>query len=448
MSRKNERRYTSAKELADKQKGDYGSTFVELPDGITAFKPKIGTMLLDIIPFVAGKNNPNAKEGEVHWERTVWVHQGIGVNGAKYICPAMTHEKPCPICKERARLTRHAKDEEDEEQAKELQPKKRNLILVRNLKDPDKGYQLWDISYHLFAKQLYGRIRSSDEEDEWDKFFFLNDGLTLRIGFGEKTFNGHTFAEVDSIDFRSRKEQYDEDEVLNEVPCLDDIIIEEDYDKLKKIFEAGSEDDNEDEDEKPKGRSRDSDRKRSSRDNEEDDDDSDDVDDEDDEDAVPAKRGKTRSSRDEDEDEEDDEPRSKKSSKARREAEEEEEFEEDADDAEDDTDEEEEDRPSKKNKGRGFGGGKMKAEPMEDDDDDEDEPKKSSSKSSSKTSSRSRDEDENDDSPKARSGKGSSKESSKSSKSSKEDDVDEDWGEFDKDKEDEEEDERPAKKRR
>jgi hypothetical protein len=246
MSRKEERRYTSARERAEKQSTGFTSPYLRLPDGVQLFKPKTGVMLLDILPFVAGDGNPWAEAGNLHWERTYNIHRGIGANNDSFLCPRMTSKSPCPICEHRLKLMKSEDGDEDTEQmVKDMGPKQRQLFNIINLKEPDKGVQIWDISYHLFGKVLDARLRNSDEEDGWDKFFFLEDGFTLKVGFVEKTFAGFTYIETETIDFKPRRQPYDDD-ILEQVHCLDELLIETPYDELKKIYlqtEAGDDDD-------------------------------------------------------------------------------------------------------------------------------------------------------------------------------------------------------------
>lgn len=248
MSRREskERNYTSARERAEKQSTGFTSACLKIPDGVTMFKPKLGTMLIDILPYEAGEGNPWADKGNLHWERTYYAHRGVGANGDTVLCPRMNSKERCPICEHRSKLMKEG-DEDNEALVKDLSPKQRQLFNVINLKDPDKGVQLWDISYFLFGKLLDARLRNSEDDDDWDKFFFLEGGLTLKIGFEEKSFGGRTFCEVETIDFKQRKEDYDE-EILVDVHCLDEVVIEQSYEEVKKLFLETRDDDD---DEKP-----------------------------------------------------------------------------------------------------------------------------------------------------------------------------------------------------
>ncbi len=311
-SKSKERKYTSARERAEKQNTGFAASYLKLPEGLQLFQPKAGTMLIDILPFEAAEGNPWADAGNLHWERTYYAHRGIGPNGDTFICPRMTAKERCPICEFRLTLMKKNR-EEDEEMIRDLSPKQRQLFNVINLKDPDKGVQVWDISYHLFGKALDARLRNSEEQDEWEKFFFLEGGFSLRIGFAEKSYGGFTFLETESIDFRPRKRDYDED-ILEDVHCLDELLVVPDYAKLKDTFlEAKAKDEDEE--------------------------------DEEDEDRKSSKAAGRRPAKDEDDDEEDEPP--KKKSRV---------------DEDDDWEDEKDDRPAKKR-------------PAEDDEEEEERPK-------------------------------------------------------------------------
>lgn len=233
-------RYASARDRAEKKQsqGSFSASYLKIPQGVKLFKPKVGVMLLDILPFVTGDGNPCADPGLLHYERTYHLHPRVSADGNPYMCPRLSSKSPCPICEHRTRLLK-ANDPHNEDLVKDMAPKERQLFNVVNLKEPEKGVQLWDISYHLFGKLLDARIRNADEDDGWDRFAALEGGFTLKVGFKESTFGGRTFLEAETIDFKPRKEDYSEED-LEKVLCLDELLIEPDYDELKEVFlEAG-----------------------------------------------------------------------------------------------------------------------------------------------------------------------------------------------------------------
>lgn len=247
-------RTSAARRRAEQHRSGYERTTLKVKGDVSFFAlQKEGNVRLDIIPYTVGKGNPYADEGNLHFERTYWAHRGVGPNNDVYVCPAKTAKKPCPICEYRAKL---AKDPDaDENLVRELGPKERQLWNVIDLDNPDKGVQLWDISFHLFGKLLDDRIKNADDDDEFDFFYepkSEDGGKTLRLGVSENNFAGRSYYEVTSIDFKPRKKDYDE-EVLEQAQNLDEVLAIPDYDKLKALFlEAEQEDDDEDEEEEDK----------------------------------------------------------------------------------------------------------------------------------------------------------------------------------------------------
>lgn len=352
-SSKHERRYTNARERAQKQSMGFTAPYLKLPPDAKMFKPKAGsTMLLDIVPYVVGKGNPWAEEGATHYERTFYVHRGVGANNDSFLCPRMTKKGlRCPVCEHRMKLMKDS-DDDDEALIKDLAPKQRQLFNVINRKDPEAGVQLWDFSYHNFGKMLDARLRNSDEDEEWEKFFFLEGGFTLRVGFAEKSFGGHAFPDAESIDFKSR-DDLDED-ILEQTHNLDSLLVIPEYDELKKaLLEATpdkkEDDDDGDDDDAPKSKRGTKPKSKE----EDDDDDADDVDD------TPKQKKKSPKDDDDWEDFDDDEPKAKSKKKTV--------VEDDDDDADDDDDD---DEPAPKKNGKAVKKSKDEDDDTDDDDDD------------------------------------------------------------------------------
>jgi len=331
--KKREKRSTqsAARRRAEEHGAGFEITSLILPEGVTLFKLKSEkSVRLDILPYIVGKHNPWADEGESYYERTYFVHRGIGADNNSYVCLRKELKKPCPICEHRAKLMKDP--DADEDTIKNLAPKERQLFNIIDLRDKEKGVQIWDIAWWLFGKRLEAAIRNGDE-DEYDNFFELENGYTLKLGVEEGRFGGRAFYGIESVNFKSR-EDYDED-ILEEVHCLDDVIKITPYDELKKILLQTEE---EDEDKKSKSKSK----KKKQQDDEFEDDEDEDVfedDDEDDEDEDEDEFEDEFEDDDEDEFEDDDED------------EDEDEFEDDDEDEfEDDDEDEDEDEVPKKSK--------------------------------------------------------------------------------------------------
>ena len=216
--------------------------FLKLPKGVQAFRvDKPGKMLLDFLPYVVGDNNPNVDdEGALWFELTFWYHPNVGPDKKKYTCNAETFQTPCPICEMRQELDQEDNDE-NEELLKELRPKKRQLFQLYDRDNMEAGVQVWEVSYFNFGELLLDVV-----EEKNSVFWDPEEGQTTRVTFKQKKFRGGPYREAVAIDFKKRKEGYDEDEVLEATCNLEECIVQHDYDELKTILTGGATD------EKPK----------------------------------------------------------------------------------------------------------------------------------------------------------------------------------------------------
>lgn len=196
------------------------------------WKCKEGDHILDIIPYLASENHPNAKAGEVVYILDIWVHYGIGVNENAALCMARTYNKPCPIC-ELANALRKRGDVSDEV-IKKLAPKRRaiyNIMCYDSQKEIDTGVQIWDASHYLTEKNIIPLARNP-RGGGFIAFADIDNGMSIsftREGSGQFNTNyaGYRFVDRDYII---------EDDVLQEAVCLEDCIIIPDYEALKEEF--------------------------------------------------------------------------------------------------------------------------------------------------------------------------------------------------------------------
>lgn len=248
MARAKERRRASARRRVETHDTGGGSNYVKLPEGYGFLRIKAGKYRLDFMSYVCKKGrgddggNPFFEKGELAFERTFYVHRDVGPNGDWHLCAAKTFGKPCPICEYRGKLARDPKADEDV--VKELAPKERQLWIVKDLSEPDQ-VQVMEMSHHLFGKQLDAKIRSGDEEDGYEYFADPVDGFTVRVNF-EQSDRGK-WVEATDIEFKPRREKYDED-VVDEMPDLDELLVATPYDKLKRLFLQTDDVEDEDED--------------------------------------------------------------------------------------------------------------------------------------------------------------------------------------------------------
>lgn len=236
-----EERVLSMQTWADSSGGG-DRTSVQAPSGMSYFAlKKAGSYRVDVVPFVTNEGNPHCPEKGVRWpERTFWVHRGVGAENGTYVCPSKSLKhlgKRCPICEHRADLARKGGDDSDafKKLMNSLAPKERQLWLVVDHAEPEKGLKLWDISFHLFGKQLKAMIQNADPTDNYNQFADVKKGFTLKLGAVEEKNQGYTFHTVKSVEFKARTGPLDKALVAS-APCLDDVVTALEYDKLKDIF--------------------------------------------------------------------------------------------------------------------------------------------------------------------------------------------------------------------
>ncbi len=237
---KREVRYSDAKQVAEKNQSGFELTSIKLPKGVELYSLKEGLHKLDIVPFFVGKNNPNADEGMVHYERVYFVHKNIGPENKWYTCLAKTFHEPCPICEHIDKMRREGKDKDT---IYALSPKKRQLFAVIDISTPsnrENGVQIVEGPYFNGLGELLDvKIEAIDDDSPKKNFFHLEDGMSVYVKVKQESTGESSFMKPVNVEIEPRKKQYDES-LLDEVPCLDDCPSYIEYEKLKKIFHQGS----------------------------------------------------------------------------------------------------------------------------------------------------------------------------------------------------------------
>ena len=228
-----------------------------LPKGVSIFKETPGGRArLDIVPYkVTDMNHLDrhdekqiALPGTLWYKRPFRIHRNVGGDGDSAVCLSSIRKK-CPICEYRAERTKKnaAKEETDA-----LRASLRNLyaVIPREMKDLEEKPYIWDISQFLFQELLTEELR---ENEAYEIFPDLQEGLPLRIRFESKTLGGNSrpFADASRIDFEERDFKYD-NTVLEAVPSLDEVLKIYSYDELeRKFLEVDPEEEEEKSDEEP-----------------------------------------------------------------------------------------------------------------------------------------------------------------------------------------------------
>lgn len=216
-----------------KSKGRRSNIF---PDdkNLPIWKPKDGSHIIDIIPYLAGKRDPATEEGSPTYTFEYQVHPNVGPANKQYICPAM-YDKKCPICEYRQKLR-----DKDDERYKDYFPKTRNLynvISYDDKKEAKKGVQIWDVSWHYFEKQLMAISRKpsrAGKEDKIVNFLHPEDGKSITFTI-EPAKSKNDFPSFVGHSFDDRDYEID-DEILDAAHVLDEVVVVASYDDIKDAF--------------------------------------------------------------------------------------------------------------------------------------------------------------------------------------------------------------------
>jgi len=194
-----------------------------------------GDHLIDIIPYLAGNNDPDVEPGSPTYCLDVWVHPGVGVNENSYICLSRTYNKPCPICEyqKKLRMNQNA----DYEALISLNPVRRtlyNIVCYDNEKEKEKGVQVWQIAHWYFERFLValardprtGRIICFADPEEGKSIAFTKKGKGRNMQI-----IGHRFVDRS---YEIPKE------ILDSAYILDEIIHVPTYEEVKEAFEGVS----------------------------------------------------------------------------------------------------------------------------------------------------------------------------------------------------------------
>jgi hypothetical protein len=214
--------------------------YLNLPEGVKQYSIKENEKLVqfDILPYVVSDPKHPCRDdargialvGDLWYRRPIKVHNNVGTDDEKVICPK-SFGKPCPICE-------HQKKRYDEgaekDETKALYPKDRNLYVLAI----DNEIYVWDMSQALFQETLKDAL---EVKPAMEIFPDLEEGKTLETTFKWKQLGKNNFPEATHIEFLDRQ-PYDQS-VLDLVPDLDKIFKVLTYDEIyNKFFEISADD--------------------------------------------------------------------------------------------------------------------------------------------------------------------------------------------------------------
>lgn len=224
-------------EEAYANRGSSGKFKNYIKDGVDVeqYKPKNGDHIFDIIPYLAGKNNPNVVEGSPTYKLDLWVHKKIGPQENDYICLAQNFNNPCPICEYIARLKKEEDDYDDVDNSSEISDikcKRRvlyNIIVYNTPQEEQKGVQLFEASHYLVEKGI-NAVSKIKRTGGFIPFSDPDKGKTIECtkeGERKSTkYVGFTLTE---------REESITEEMLDNALILDEIIEVFSYDELTEL---------------------------------------------------------------------------------------------------------------------------------------------------------------------------------------------------------------------
>lgn len=229
---------------------------IRIPEGIDAFKPEAKrTYHIDVLPYIVGKLNKNADEGDEYFELSYPVYNNLGIDEKRFIAIGELQGVRDPVAEHFAHLRKAGAEWED---MKDFKPKWRQLFLVFVHEEAEKGLQLYEAAYGTFGELLDEEI-AAEEEDCVDNFDDPDHGATLVVRFKAKSIGmANPWVKAAKLTFDEREDGFDADgdpklaaEILDQVEglCLDDCLKVTDYDTLKAALDGepvvGSADDEE-----------------------------------------------------------------------------------------------------------------------------------------------------------------------------------------------------------
>jgi hypothetical protein len=242
-SQKTQRRYQKEMLLErmqqSQQEAEGGRGVLSDEAKVTLWRPKDGSHIIDIIPYLTGKNNVDGDKAgtQVHYTFKYWVHKGVGPTNRWFICPAKTWGEDCPICEHRQAMIDKGSDWD--KNIKPLFPRPRNLynIVCYDRGEEKKGVQVWDVSDHYFQKHIITLSKKPARggmKEQQILFFDEEEGksitFTIEPAKGQDDYPEYVGHAFDDRDYRIS------DEILDQAYCLDEIIHRPTYEEMEKAY--------------------------------------------------------------------------------------------------------------------------------------------------------------------------------------------------------------------
>lgn len=190
--------------------------------------------IIDIIPYVVGKNYPtktlNYQPGEWAYVLDIYTHSNVGPGKAMVVCPAKSYGSPCPVCDEVDLLISQGVEWQDIP----FTPKRRcayNVLVMDDTKTEMEGVQIWEVAYGYAEKQIVS-LAKNPRDGGYVSFASPDKSIGRSIAFDV---DNDTYKKITSHRFEPR--DYDiPDEILEQAHCLDELIIVMDEEGLRRVL--------------------------------------------------------------------------------------------------------------------------------------------------------------------------------------------------------------------
>jgi hypothetical protein len=245
--RKNDRLEKMRNRQNKEQRFSYKRAYV-IPDNVPRYKMKDGENRIDIIPYrITNPLNPavtihGLEVGELDYFQQLDVHQSVGVRNNQHLCAKRMFSRPCYICEAQIELY----NQNEREEAKGLYPKQRAVYNVIDLDEPEKGIQVWEVSYYWVEEKLRTLAAAKSKRGATIVFGDWEIGKTISfIATEDKPWG----LKPDNFTFEEREEQYDES-ICDKAYPLDQYYVMPDYEEVQADYLQIT-DDLDDEDDAP-----------------------------------------------------------------------------------------------------------------------------------------------------------------------------------------------------
>lgn len=224
---------------------DSGSNFKDFFDadkmsGVKKWWAGKGTHIVDMIPYLAGPNDPHNKEGEPTYVLDIEVHKNVGPLDEQVVCLEQYGDgRVCPICEE-ARRRNKKPGVNFKKEIKPLKPTRRSVynVIVRDGGEQEKkGVQVFDIA-HFFMEKHLSKIAKSARGDGYTVFSSPDNGKVVvfeRTGTGAENTSYSGWKFDDRVDADGNTYEITDDE-LKAAYCLDDLIKIMTTEEVAEIF--------------------------------------------------------------------------------------------------------------------------------------------------------------------------------------------------------------------